>query len=899
MDRIRKTIGISLLLLLGSCRTTAPTVPRLDDIDPFRFAQPNPFALPEPQPFFNAPVFETPVNTDEIPAEPPETEVSDEILEEKILFEQETAPIITEAEQAELLAQNQWVQNVNLINTLDTGRKLSLNEAALEERQRREQFNLLSMSNQERAKRQNQQYDVIDGSVSDWRWMHRGVDRLYAVPPEQRESAEIFLRSRRYRDVKYNTLRANAAILLGRDGNPAVADFLLQLVQDNATPIPVRCAATEVLGHMPTVTADDLIPLLETVKERKNEDRQQQIIGITEIWSQLLIAIAEKIDPWEHACFIEPFYASSSGIRLETAKIWRRKSLQKRQTGELPEKFFEIAKRESNPLVRVEIIKTLGAWRVPDLFQFLEYDLNHRTADVRNAAMLALADARSQEAVPIVKDQLRDSNHTNRAAAVSALRKLGALDEVFKLVNDQHFLVRVEVAQAFAERCTAQTAAFAKSYLSDRHVQVQSATVEAVSSWSIEESGPLLLLAAKSMHTAVRRQAVEILAQRGVFHPGFDPEDQPKNQTAQYEELVHQFRETVGVDPHLDWGGKEHSAVNDPAASRTDSSIIRQVSAVVPEDPALTEIRRCLDEWQDRTLPSDQRYLIQRRLTAHSQRLMPLIDHLLTVEKRTIPESLDRVFAEVEPMFSEIEKVKSGNLATQQAGARELARWGAVNNPSKLAAKRIIDLAARQSDPAVLTSLVSALQNADPELTCQLARPLLQSESIAVRRVACDMLAQFGGIEDVPLLRETLRDPNRTVVRGALQAIDALLAEEETGDSSVFEALKAMLLQQGDPGLRTDAAATLHRLGRSEGTDELRRLMADNDVRNKSYAIRVISGLGDSVFVPWLLNCLDDNNNTIRSEALKGLPVLTGQDIGNTGSTQQQIDRWKAWAKER
>jgi len=904
MDRV-KFIGISLLLLLGGCLTTPPVIHQAhEDADPFRFAlASNPFAPPT-KPFFES--FDIPTYSEEIPDEPIEFEISEEISEEdEILFKPSVIPVITVAEQEELLRENLWVQNVNLINMLDTGRRLSASDISPEDRARRDRINRLNLSEQERARRQNQQFDYADGSLSDWRWMHRGVDRLYATP-ERRECIEVFLRNRKYReDPKYRTLRANAAILLGREGKPVVASFLLQLARDTETHIRIRCAAVEVLGHLPMITADDLIPLLDEVKERKveitdrrtGETRDQRDLGIMEIWAELLIAIAEKIDPWEHPCFLEPFFANNSTIRLENAKIWRRHSLQKRPAGEsIPEKFLEIARRESNSQVRVEIIRTLGAWQVPDLFPILEADLRHPVAEVRNATMQALADARSQEALPIIKDQLRETNGVSRAAAVSALRRLGAFDEVFKSVNDQDWRVRVEVAQAFAERRTPQTATFAQSYLSDRWMQVQSTTVETISGWSIDESGPLLLVATESQFSEVRRRATEILAQRGVSYPGFDPEDRPANQTVQREELKHVFRETIGVNPNLAFDRED---------STENTSAIRQVSAIVPENFALTEVRRCLDDWLDRTLPQEQRQLIHRRLTAHGSRLMPMIDHLMTVENRTVLESLDRVFAEVDPMFGEIEKLRSGDRTAQQQAARELARLGATENPSKLAAKRIVDLAARQSDPMVLSSLLTALRNADPELVCELARPLLQSESVAVRRLACEMLAQFGTSEDIALLREALRDPNREVVRGALSAIDTLV-EPGTLSPALLEALNAMLLHS-DPMLQTDTAATLHRLGRSDGTDALRRLAATNDNRIKIYAAHTISGLGDPAFVPILLRFLDDGNNTVRSHGLEGLPRAVGQDIGRAGlnphsnvaQTQQQIDRWKAWARER
>ena len=903
-----------MLFIIG-CQATTPKIPSLETLDPFRFipATPQNFVFPENN------LTEThSENKTQEPVEPENPIIVETDEKETIFsFEPDAVEPMTENEQAELLAKNLWEKNLARISMLDTGRVQNVPKLSPEERQRREQMIRLNMSNKELANRQNQQFEQIDGSTSDWRWMHRGVEKIHAVSTEYRTDPNIFFQNK-YKGQR--VLQANAAILRGRDGDPAAVRLLMQLVQSEATHIFIRCAAAETLGRMPTVTVDDLIPLLDGVKDREVKALNQQSgemepkhqTGIAEIWEELLIAIAEKIAPWEHDCFLEPFYSSSSKVRLETAKIWRRESLQKRPEGTLPEKFLEIARREHNPAVRVEIIQTLAFWDVSDLYRLLENDLRHPIADVRNAAMVALADTRNREAIPFAKDQLRDSLPANRAAAVSALRKIGEYDEVFKLADDAAAPVKVEVARALADRCTPQTANLAKAYIADRSRDVQRATLESVAGWSIEESGPLLLTAAKSMHREIRYQAVDMLAQRGVSYNGFDPESRPESQTAQHQELVDIFRDKTGVDPRLDFTTQTGSQRQELRSQESQSPErkLRDITATAasPEpgtERALEEVRRCLDDWSDRSLSQAERQMLEHRLKQHGQRLMPMIDYLMTNEERRIPESLDRVFAEVDPMFGEIEKLRTGDINAKRNAAQELARWGAVKSPSNLAAKRIIDLTARETDSMVLVSLLSSLKNADPEMVCRLARPLLQSQSAEVRRVSCEMLMQFGSAEDIPLLHEALDDSSDMVVLGALRAIDYLW-DESADNSAVLATLKSMLHQQKSPTLQVDVATTLHRLGQPEGAEAVRRFAASSDYRVKAHLAVRVAQMGDRAFVPILIRYLDDSNGTVRARALEGLPMLVGEDIGRSGvsssnvaQTQQQIDRWKAWGRER
>jgi HEAT repeat protein len=759
------------------------------------------------------------------------------LAEPELLLETEEQHTLSETEQAELLGTSLWVKNLALLNFQETGKKTE-SSVSSSDRQRRDAINRLNMSNKELAKSKSKHYEYADASASDWRWMHRGADKLLAVNTKHRTSPEVFLQETKYRDKKYRILRANAAIVLGRDGNTAVKKYLLQLVATETMPMTLRCAACETLGRLANVTENDLLPLLKNDSPNEADAAVSNDTGSAppvEIWEEILVALAEKVNPWDNAVFSEPFTATPFDIRFAAAKIWRMKSVSRNdRIGEqLPDDFIEFAKREGNPQIRVEIIKTLAAWNEPKLYSLIASDLN-RSADVRNAAMTALADCKCREAVTVIKNKLHDPVGTNRAAAVAALRKLGCIDDVLKQSKDEDPRVRCETAKALGEKCNPQTVIMAKKFIEDRYDYVQAATVNAVAGWNIEESGHILLAAAKSPYPKVRQRAVSLLGNHGLQYEPFDPLDNPKNQAENYQELTQIVQDTVGFsDDVRTTRGRFSSDTND-----TDKS------AASPSVP-----------------------------------LAPLLAQLET-----------------------------GTVLEQRKAAAELAKQCSVEPPQNSDTKRLLDIIMRQSDPAILTTLLSTLKEADPVLVSPAARNMLQAEQPEIRRLSCEILKRFGTEDDLPLLGTALRDPSKAVVRGALQAVDSLLPKTQSASAKadITAALKKMLYQ-ADPMLQTDIAATLHRSGSAEGTEALRRLAVSKDSRTKCYVAKTLAGLQDETFLPVLLGYLDDGNGSVRNEALQALPVLTGRDAANdagshsaeVSQTQRQIALWKNWAASR
>ncbi len=834
------------------------------------------------------------------------------------------------AEQEAILSKDAWARNLVLDRWIDNDMKDPFPGSANSSvRQRAESMGMLNLSDKDRAKRQNRQsVQYVTGLPSTWRWFHNEMEQLASVPAGERTSSKIFLSDPVYAGKKHRLLRANAAILMGRDGDQLVAEELLSIVSDKNFRTELRCAAVETLGKLQNVPAETLIALMESFKETERESFNPQAGfakkktegGIPLLWQELLFAVAEKMEPWEHACFIEPLYAQVYETRLAAARLWRLCSQRKFSSDndlsrtsnphphftstpgqELPPAFLENVNRETGELVRVELIRTLGYWRVPDILERIGGDLN-RTALLRQTALDALAEANCREAISVIKPRLKDIEPGNRAQAVAALRKFGELDDVFRLAGDTDAKVRIEVAKALSQRQTTQGLAVAKKFMAENNERLQQAVLDAVATWPIPQRGEILLEAAKSPVPGTRRRAVEALQSFGVDTGFFDAVRQPTQDAKQHERLVQSFQDFL-------YNSENNEGLALESGAKTGANNIS------PNDPMLEEARRGLDEWRKSTTSPKARQAARERLSALGARLLPYLSYLYESERRNIPVSLDEVLAEVDPLFAAIVMLDSDDPVERRKGAAEIKRTCAVQTPSLFACERILHKAVEQDDTLVLTPLLAALVSADETCARCLAKQFLESESAELRRQACDFFSQCGGVDDLPALIPLLYEPNREVLRGGLIAVVAIF--NGLDDDACEEMRKVIApvletrLREDDLSVQLDVAAALHRLGGNDsgakGTEALFRLAASSEPGTKIAVAKTMAALEDDVFAHVLIRYLDDTNGSVRRAALDGLPRLAGKDYGladgqdfasELSPSRQRAARWKKWYEE-
>ena len=258
-------------------------------------------------------------------------------------------------------------------------------------------------------------------------------------------------------------------------------------------------------------------------------------------------------------------------------------------------------------MIRLEIVKTLGIWKEPDLFELVRADLR-REAVLRNAAIQALASAGCQEALPLIKEKLRDPEGKNRVKAVEALRMLGDFDDVFRMAEDKDRDVRVEVAKALAGRPNRE---LAEKYLAD-HEKVQQATLESIASWPIETAGLLFFQALKSGSPTVRTRATELLSRSFPDAKKYDIAADPSSQTVRHAELLRNFQKQFPApDEVLDDGPDAVSAITSLADLRQSLDDWNRSASRAEVRSAMETIGSIADE-----IPVEERAAIIDALTA-------------------------------------------------------------------------------------------------------------------------------------------------------------------------------------------------------------------------------------------------------------------------------------------
>ncbi|MDR1477394.1 MAG: HEAT repeat domain-containing protein [Planctomycetaceae bacterium] len=865
-----------------------------------------------------------------------------------------------------ILLQAKWQRNIQLEHWNDNGIKSHINKHENQYRERREQIKQLNLSDKDKLKKKNDQI-YVDELISTWRWYNSEIDELvkkqldpvaesrpvFPVDPKE------FLENDFYKNAKYNILRANAAILMGRCNDYDSVDTLIEIIKNERLD-EIRCAAIETLGKMELVGFEKLIPLLELAQKRNNvtkntlnnnrnnnnsdndnnpktDSSQNQITTINRvIWSELLTAIANKIKTWEHPCFLDPLAADNVEVRRTSAKLWRMQSQQFQtkkhnninyrnnkdqnynqdqttQLQRLPKRFLEFVRSENDLAVRVEMIKTLGIWREPEILGIVANDLNHRNSGVRFAAMEAVAVADCKAAERILKEKLRDVSAPTRAKSIEALCKLGFVDDVLRLADDADREVRLEVAKAIAFAPNPQTAKLAKQYIENDHETIKLAALNAIVEWKqIDLSGEILIESLQNRSAKVRTLSTEILSR---YFPD-TTELLSKNQTAGDErskiiaKIKNQFNEYLESTDH-DSTEKITSNNNSKRNIKNNENNRYKFN-----NSDIDEVLELVQQLNSSGLTLIQREAIKRHLSSYGEKLPDIFEYLYeNYEDFELPDLVEELLAESDDIFGLLSSLGSESELLRRKSVSELLRRSKVDPLNGLVCSRILEHGLRETDEPILTMSIGILRNSDAYKARYLAASVLQAGrlgSVELRRVACETFGEVGNGYDIIIVAQNLGDQRRDISRAAFTAMVKMLGKLKDNEFENERENAAAELWSKLPNCdlisQVEISAVIYLLGDESGAKSFIRYSFSPETRVRSYVANVIGILEDADFLSVLIRYLDDKDTNVCQTALTILPQIVGEDIGiietkipmehELSRTQKKIARWKKWQTE-
>jgi HEAT repeat protein len=187
---------------------------------------------------------------------------------------------------------------------------------------------------------------------------------------------------------------------------------------------------------------------------------------------------------------------------------------------------------------------------------------------------------------------------------------------------------------------------------------------------------------------------------------------------------------------------------------------------------------------------------------------------------------------------------------------------------------------------------LAAVEGCPLERAAELAYAGLSHPSPEVRRLSCEFLGRVPHPNHAPALIAALADPHVSVV---IEAVRALGYSGMLRDPAPIEPL----LAASDVYLRFAAAETLHRNRLPGGAAAFERLAHDRETDVRRRAAAAMGGSGDPVFIPTLIELLDDSLG-VQQAAVESLIKLVGTDVSlrpgeALPSLADRAAAWKSW----
>ncbi|WP_460167473.1 HEAT repeat domain-containing protein [Thermostilla marina] len=708
--------------------------------------------------------------------------------------------------------------------------------------------------------------DTSQDRILARQWQHEELEQTLRLPPDQRPD---FVTVRR---DEQGVARIQAAIALAHLNKAEGISDLVEAVGNRGLRLPLRCAAAEALGLLPPAVAGE--PLLSLAERWASAGAPGYT---TELHAALVRAASSVLLRCENASGaaeirrrLEPVIARALDSESPEVLTTALEYICAARPSTLPAGISTLVDH-AHPKVRSAALEALAVCdpeigRTQALRMLADYDLQ-----VRLKAVDVLGHIRHPECVAELRELLNDRSPVIAAAAARSLINQTP-DMARELANDKRHEIRRAVAESLSHH--PEAANLLSQLIRDPVPSVALAAVATATRLPASECDRMLFTALASDSLIVRREASKHLAVKHSTLPPFPWNGPAELRRAALEELkpiLTADKKTAGPMAKTETHDKGSSS------SPTDA------------------LEHAWRELADEHLASNQRRAIELRLTHNPRASLAAIERLVFEQNHAIATSWVPLLKRLIPEYQAAELLAASDLGQRRQVAGELAKAARQQPLSRLVLKHIVDHLRHESDPMVWQTLVDAASTSNTPEAAAVNEAALVHPIADIRRRGCVYFRKHPDLADPQKLLPLVNDESDSV---AVAAIDAL---GRVPDDKTLPAISAKLASP-NKAIALAAATALARVRNEQGLAALERWAYDPDAVFRREVAQCMAEVGDRTFLGTLVMLLDDEDESVRLTALRGLES-TWPDVASQISTADETPRkrmaaWRTWYRQ-
>ena len=702
-----------------------------------------------------------------------------------------------------------------------------------------------------------------------YRWRNDRLETLLGAAEDRRDKLTRMLKA----DDALSS--ATAAIGLYRLGDNSLEPLLVKIVQHAKLSLRIRQAAIESLALAEgSSTRSVLENLLQQYGQFATDEKSSYVSALH---AELVRGLCRHVAPHEDSRFIEALSSPDHGVRITTLEVWSSAT-----ESSLPAEAVALLD-DARANVRIAALKAVAAHRHGAALPHVRRLTKDHEVTVRLESIRVLGELGGQESRLALLEMLKNEPERFRIAAVNALARAGDMTTVYAVATDPSWHLRREVATALAIDSSARSREIARTLLADRSVEVRLKMVESLAKWPLEAAGPLLLEAADSDARRIQMLATNQLAQRWEAAKALATLTSPENRRELLASLQKQWTaEHVTTSPAT-WTSKAQNSVASGNAGPAEMEI--------PQEQ-LAETETLLREYLE-SETGERPAELRQRLMQRGPAVLVAYEQLVLDRQQPLEDAVFHdLLAPLDQHLAAIEQLRAENVKQRRRAAETLAKLADDQPLRRLALERLATLALADSDTDVSRWLLKVIHPHDTEPAHRIAYAAVSHPSADIRRRACEYLQLHAASRHEAKLMPLLEDADISVVRAAVRALGACGSLSDVGP------VKRLLMAK-DTTLRVEAAVALAKVGSSSGPAALERLSFDQNEKVRQQIATAIGELGDAVYIPTLIRLLDDRSS-VRRAALNALskvaedPFASAADADrNDPETMAQF--WRDW----